>query len=331
VRLAAAVLLMASARACGRSAAPEQAPPPVMADELITALCDASTPCCALAGRSDGVQRCRSGLEALLGRGVLDPQAAGKCLAALRSGTPESSCELLSSPRSACQRAITPARSPGNRQPGESCASYGDCAAAPGGEVVCRGGPPPPGAPPPPGMPPPGMPPPGQPWCELQVRGHEGDGPCAGTVLERSIIQNPERPGVRPAKAYLCYREDDLHCDAGARCVRALPAGASCQSDAECGKSAYCRSIVFACRPFIAVGAPCNSEVACIDGAYCPLDTRTCTAWLPAGAPCSSDAQCRSRVCEDQRCAPLLDPRDWPLFVARFCAAADAGTSADGP
>jgi hypothetical protein len=322
VRIAAAtVLLLAGTRSCGGgSEGPGATATPTTSSELIDALCDSTGPCCALAGRDDGGKQCRSGLQAQLAQGVFAPRAAADCLAALRTSTPERICELVSAPGSPCQMAIGPNRHPGSKAPGEDCRIATDCAAAEDGEVVCRGGLPPPGAPPPPTGPPPG--PIANPWCEDQVRGKEGDGPCVGTVLDRGIVQNPEGPGVRPARAYLCYRADNLQCDAqaGSRCQKPKPAGALCRSDAECGKDAYCRAIVFTCRTLIPVGSPCNSEVACVDQAYCPLDTRTCTAWLAAGEACTSDGQCRSKVCEGGRCAPTLDQRDWPMFLGRFCA-----------
>jgi hypothetical protein len=327
VRIAAAtVLLLAGARSCGGgSAGPGETPPPATASELIDALCTSTGPCCALARRDDGGERCRSGLQAQLAHGVFDPRAGAACLTALRASTPEAICELVSAPGSPCQMAIGPDRHPGTTPPGGDCRIATDCAAASDGEVVCRGGLPPPGAPGPPPGPPPGTI--ANPWCEDQVRGKEGDGPCLGTVLDRGMVPNPEAPGVRPARAYLCYRQDNLQCDAtaGSRCEKPRAPGDPCRTDAECGKDAYCRAIVFTCRVLIPVGSPCNSEVACVNQAYCPLDTRTCTAWLGAGAACTSDGQCRSKVCEGGRCAPLIDQRDWPMFISRFCAASDGG------
>jgi hypothetical protein len=294
------ILLGISLLSCG-GAAPA-GPPAVTASELIDGLCTLTAPCCRRARRDDGGKQCRSGMEALVATGVYDPRAGAACMTMLRASNPEALCELVSASESPCQAAIGPNRHPGTRRPGETCAGSADCAGSPDGEVECRQGS-------------------GAGWCELQVRGKEGDGPCIGTVLARQMVAAAEPAGTRPGKAFLCYHADDLQCDvsAGSRCARPRAAGATCQTDADCGKDAYCRAYEFVCRALKPLGASCNPEVSCVDEGYCPLITHTCTAWLAAGSACTTSEQCHSERCEDGICGPQLDPAAWPLFLNRFC------------
>jgi hypothetical protein len=310
-RVAAGILLGISAVSCGRGGG-QGDPVAVTASDLIEGLCTMAEPCCGRAHRDDGGRQCRTGMESMLAAGAYDSHAGATCMAMLRASSPAAVCEIVTASASPCQTAIGPNRHPGSKRPGEACVTSADCAASADGEVECR------------------QDPAGR-WCELQLRGKEGDGPCIGTVLPREMVATPEPAGTRPARAFLCYHDDDLQCDqaAGSRCARPKPTGASCDSDAECGKDAYCRIYEFACRPLKPIGASCNPEVSCVEGAYCPLTTHICTAWLPAGAACSSDEQCHSHQCEHGSCAPRVDPAAWPGFLDRFCASGD-GTAPDG-
>jgi hypothetical protein len=313
------MMLGVGALSCGRSttiiASAPDAAAAVTPEVLIESLCGLTEPCCARAGRADGGKHCRASLQDILARGVYDARAAGECLASLQGSTPEGICERVTAASSPCQRALVAPR-PGNKGPGDDCASDDECAAPPGDEVDCRRGPGPMGGGP------------GSGWCQVQRRGREGDGPCVGTVIDRGIVPGPPPPpGARQPVAFLCYREDDLQCDvaARARCEKPKAVGAGCRSDAECGKDAYCRAIVFTCVALKAVGAACNSEVACVDDAFCSLATHTCTPWIPAGEACEGSQQCRSNACQGGVCAPAIDPQRWPAFVDRFCATSDAG------
>jgi hypothetical protein len=315
------LLLAAGAVSCGGGstgggsldAAPEGAAVVVVpATEFINEVCDLVAPCCERARRGDGGKRCRAGLEGVLVQGIYDAAAAGLCIAQLRSSKPEAVCELSMSSTSPCQMAVAPNQHPGNKQPGEGCSSSAECAASPEGEVECRGRP-------------------GPGWCELQVRGKEGDAPCVATVLDRGRLGRAEAPGTRPTRAFLCYQADDLHCDAGTkpRCAKPRPTGSPCTAEGDCARTDYCRSGELRCRRLIPVGAACNTELACVDEATCTLSTHTCTVWRPAGAVCSAGEQCHSGVCEGSICGPRLDALDWPLFLNRYCASPDGGVASD--
>jgi hypothetical protein len=308
---AAGIVLGISILSCGRGGG-QGDPATVTASDLIEGLCTMAEPCCGRAHRDDGGRQCRTGMESMLAAGAYDSYAGAACMAMLRASTPAAMCEIVTASGSPCQRAIGPNRHPGSKRPGEPCTSSADCAASPDGEVECREGS-------------------AGRWCEVQLRGKEGDGPCIGTVLPRQIVATLEPAGSTPARAFLCYHADDLQCDqaAGSRCVRPKPTGAPCETDAECGKDAYCRTYEFACRPLKPIGASCNPEVSCVDDAYCPLTTHTCTAWLPAGATCCTDEQCHSHQCEHGSCAPRVDAATWPVFLDRFCASGNV-TAPDG-
>jgi hypothetical protein len=197
----------------------------------------------------------------------------------------------------------------GSKQPGELCRYRGECAPSSEGPVVCQ-----------------------QAFsdyhrtraCQVQIRGHAGDGPCENTVtVPPSTFPYPDLfargvlvarysprppPPTPPARIYGCYASDGLRCDGDTeRCVKLGEVGEACQQSGTCIAGAFCDPSSQRCRARLPMGDACppisSAESTCQPAAYCDVNSRTCQSQVGVDQPCTQDAQCRTGVCVNDRCA----------------------------
>jgi hypothetical protein len=208
--------------------------------------------------------------------GEYSPEGGAACLTALeeaRTADPDR-CRNVglfddATLRDLCREAFdTPSRTGADL--GESCLLAGDCATSDEGPVICSGG-----------------------TCLLNLRGADGDGPCA----------TPDRP---PTVAVRCEAEDGLYCHRGDNvCRPRVGDGEPCPYPGACDDTALCTGGM--CHGFPEHGEPCLNAVPgaggfCAPRSVCDVATLTCAPGLENGTPCQDPNDCASGVCADDTC-----------------------------
>jgi hypothetical protein len=260
------------------------------AEGFVGAYCDLLAPCCAMANLpSDGAQ-CRAFAGAFAASASYDRASGEACLGEMRAASAKANfcSEGLATGSDACDRVF--GESGGTRQPGESCSDDSDCASSPEGKVDCRSS-----------------------FvmgtevrkCQIQLRGKEGDSPCAGTVEGNITSYQGSSSADIPPRAYLCHVADGLRCDGATRaCTRFKAVGEACTGGStDCVSSAYCDVAQRLCVERKPLASACTSSQQCVQGSTCG-STRTCVAQLADGASCTLSSQCRSGRCVNAACAP---------------------------
>jgi hypothetical protein len=186
----------------------------------------------------------------------------------------------------------------GTKKPGEACKSNTDCATSPQGNVSCVSATFGSSS--------------SSEICQLAIAGKEGDGPCTGTVHEKSTFSTSSGTGDRPAQTIVCDVKDGVYCPSttsGApppSCTRIAEIGAPCLSSFggySCVTGAYCDSTSKTCKAKLAIGATCTTYGSyCVEGSYCEASTTKCTAQLAEGATCKTSEQCATHSCEKDKC-----------------------------
>jgi hypothetical protein len=287
------LMILACAGVAGLVASCPHDPEPVHAptgEDFIRSMCAFSAPCCAMAGLADGVMFCRNFFGLVATRSSYDVTAGEACLTAMREESVKPQfCEDITGPP-VCARVFQPNQPRGNQQPGQSCASSRECAPAAEGESRCinpQGGPA---------------------WCQVQIRGTAGDGPCVATVGRKYETWYNDSQGEKILRGYLCDETEGLYCDGVDRhCARKKPLGQPCSSTEQCETTDFCDINERTCLARKPVGAACLPSQVCVDPAFCN-STRTCSVGLPTGSRCSNPDDCRSGTCETGKCGPTLDP-----------------------
>jgi hypothetical protein len=286
-----------SAGSAGSAGASGASPLPL--DGFIEQYCDLFKPCCALANLPTDGRQCRAFVGAFVPAGAYNPQAGGDCLAKVRTVTDAAAlCSGMSiDVGTACQGVFSMAV--GAAKPGEACQRDGDCAPSTEGKVDCATNFGSAGT--------------EERRCQVQIRGKEGDMPCAGTVDGNSTSYPGLGAGMSlPARAFLCNVADGLQCDGMTRaCVRMKMPGEACtgRSRYECVPTAFCDQTARTCQIRRAIGATCTPGLSlqppCVQGAYCAM-TRQCAAQVADGAPCTAREQCASGSCVNGACSKGL-------------------------
>jgi hypothetical protein len=264
-------------------------------EAFVASYCDLFTPCCAKANlRSDG-QTCKLFLGAFAPASRYDKQKGEACLAEMKVAASKADfCQQsdAATPK-VCDEVFGPPQ--GTKAPGETCDADDDCAPSSEGKVDCastfagtaqvR-------------------------KCQVQVRGKAGDKPCIGSVEGGSTFLSSNDD--LPAKGFLCYAEDGLHCDSTSNaCIAYKAVGEACTGsgfDRDCVASAYCDFAQKKCVARKPVGAACSdgaafSQVECAAGNYC-LAAGTCAVQASEGAACTTDNQCLTDSCVNSVCRP---------------------------
>ncbi len=274
--------------------------PASTAEAFIQSACGFIGACCAKAGLGAGTESCHAVYGALAARTSYDVASGEACLGAMReaSARPEF-CEDASGPP-ACALVFRSTEARGNQQPGDSCASGRECAPVTDGENRCVN----PGG--------------GPAWCQIQIRGKAGDGPCVATIGDPVSVWPDDPPGQRTLRGYLCHESDGLYCDPTERhCLGKKPLGERCLGTEECEATAFCDISAHACLARKAIGAACQPWQVCIPPASCNNATSTCAVAGPAGASCTRGEDCRSATCNGGKCGLALDP-GLSLFCGNF-------------
>ena len=258
------------------------------ASEFASSYCEVLKPCCALGGFAVDGKQCRTVFGAIgskyradLGKACLDAarakSSANDFCALTWEDETESCNELFNSPR-------------GNKMPGENCDADNDCATSSKGTVVCQAS-----------------------WsgdfkgpevrkCQVQIRGKEGDKPCAGTV-SKQFFHSSKSADV-PEVGYVCHVSDELACSSASQSCTKIPSvGEACRTDQfSCVDGAYCDGKSLKCVLKQPVGSPCSSAISCVDAAYCNTSAKTCAARGAKDAVCETDEQCLSKGCVNAKC-----------------------------
>jgi len=203
--------------------------------------CDAYMPCCAAASLpTDGVE-CRRLMSAFTsGDFGIDEDAASECSAWLETLNGTDFCQGAVTPVAACGNVFTPK---GNRAPGQSCDTFGDCAPSSEGDVRCLGEPS------------------GEKRCQLIIEGAEGSAPCAWSDRGSSSTSSAN---FDLARVYSCNAADGLYCDDNS-CAPISPAGSGCVESRECELESYCSDDGI-CAPQFAAGSVCEYSEQCSQG-----------------------------------------------------------------
>jgi hypothetical protein len=257
---------------------------------FINQYCDVYGPCCAATGRT-----CRSTLTTFLGLFLAATygQAAGEtCLAALREAAKQPGfCETSKDKPIACAPALGQT---GTVAPGAACAVTNDCAPSPEGSVDC-------------------FHPNTTSFCQVQIRGHAGDGPCVWTADVGSFSGSGFTAQDGIARGYLCYLADGLFCDLGTGCAARRGPGGACLGNESCADTAFCDYTLAGgtCVARKPADARCVGEDECAKGYYCKSSAGTCSPKLPERAVCATGAECLSALCDNSACGegPRLTAR----------------------
>ena len=156
---------------------------------FVSQYCELLAPCCAKVNRpTDGAQ-CRAFLGAFSGTYQYDAAKGSACLSEVRARqSAPTFCDDPDDRAESCN-AVFKENGTGTKQPGEPCSNDGDCASSPEGDVDCASS-----------------------YsgdavtkvCQLQLRGKEGDTPCAGTRDgSTTSYSSSGGDGPPPARAYI--------------------------------------------------------------------------------------------------------------------------------
>lgn len=142
-------------------------------------------------------------------------------------------------------------------------------------------------------------------YCQQQLKGKAGDGPCSGTVIGTlTALEIDFRYQADPLPtAYLCYIKDGLACSSETKkCERLSLLGEACTS-VRCQTGLRCANGT--CVTPAPLGADCTaSNALCDDQTYCDEATQKCAPDLPTGAACTFSSQCVTDICAAGMCAP---------------------------
>jgi hypothetical protein len=274
---------------------------PVPQDQFVAdfarALCQGVGPCCQAAGYDYAVDVCTARINQIWAAQVVPPpgtpdtsydsQAAGECIAALRSLS--QTCAVTIATTDACARVWR-----GSRAPGSPCSHAAQCTDMPGATTDCDsldGGPN---------------------VCVARPRGKSGDR-CSRTCTETGLITCHFTGTPEPSPtAARCFTNDGLFCDDSSTCRPLVAIGGSCAGSEQCALEAYCDASV--CRQRLAAGAACplGSE-QCDRASYCSAGS--CVAKLRKGEACTDSAQCLA-FCDVDHCVDPV-PITNPVFCSR--------------
>lgn len=296
-RLAAALLCFPAAATAGCGGDDDAGPVPLeqYCDRYAEIACEFAQRCDCLAGAT--VDACRLFVDAECageveepvnaGRRSYDAEAAGNCLAGLRSMLRDCSLADPEWPEE-CDRVLA-----GTLPAGRSCAADDDC--LPGLECHSRA------------------------CTDLPDAGQAclAAAYCAEGLYcgDDEVCHLPQGVGGPcPEGNEACG--DDLYCDLRtSTCAAPLPQGEPCRhANAVCAEGLYCAVVAGTCEPLPGVGGDCvESSGQCAEGLFCDDASGTCRERLADGAACTGDEQCRSGDCAGDVC--VADPTGTcPLF-----------------
>jgi hypothetical protein len=289
------------------------------ASAFISSYCSYYGSCCGTQGFPSDGKQCRE----LLGfevSGAYDATSGQACLDALKSASSANAAWCVDSTSSnttnaACNGAF--GKTGGNVQPGGTCKSDSDCAAAPSGDnVACRD------------------------YynfttsadtriCQVETHGKAGDGPCLGSVTTSngSTITNydDQADAGMPSQGVYCFVADGFTCDPQTHTCLALgQVGDKCTNE-QCAPGANCNTSTDTCVTAKPTGSACTTNTDCVTGDYCDTTgTNTCIVQLSSGAACTTSPQCSSGECTNGKCGAGLAS----LGLALLCGnAVDAGSN----
>lgn len=263
----------------GAGASPASSDAERFLEEYAAAVCEMYEPCCQaeqLGFDPAGCTEWFASVTRAYFTGDYRPERGAACLNALEQARAEDAdrCRTVAlfdeaTLREECREAFgTPPRTGAGL--GESCLLAGDCASSDEGSVICSSG-----------------------LCLLQLRGEDGDGPCA----------TPDRP---PTVVVRCEAEDGLYCHRGENvCRPRVGGGDRCPYPGACDDSSMCVGGV--CERLPGMGEECLNAVAgaggfCAPRTVCDRVTLTCGPGLENGASCQESNECASGICVDDTC-----------------------------
>ena len=266
----------------GAGAAPPASNAERFLNDYAAAVCAMYQPCCEAEQLGFDASGCTdwfaSVTEAYFS-GEFDPERGDACLRALeeaRDADPDR-CHNVgafdeATFREECRAAFGPASRTGSDL-GGSCLLASDCASSDEGPVICSSG-----------------------TCLLQLRGEDGDGPCA----------TPERP---PTVVVRCEPEDGLYCHRGDNvCRPRVGDGELCPYAGACDDTSMC--VGGRCERLPAIGEECLNGIPgaggfCAPRSVCNAGTLVCEPGLEDGSACqeAEAGECASGVCVDGTCA----------------------------
>jgi hypothetical protein len=252
--------------------------PPLPIDQVHTAipssLCVGLGACCASRRFSFSQAVCEQAVRPALATASVcpqgfayDPQAAGDCVAAVRSDY--AAClDRSSATQSICSRICT-----GVTPLGGACSDGRQCVQPAGAEANCSftSG-----------------------LCTLAIHPEAGE-PCNGTCEDATgsvcIVKEAPAGLPPPADAGACFTSDGLHCASDWTCQPSLAVGSPCSGYDFCAKDGYC-STSGVCAARKADGQPCAMLNECLG--RCDAASLACTS-SPVALPVSA-AMCANPV-----------------------------------
>ncbi len=263
----------------GSGAAPATSDAERFLADYAAAVCAMYEPCCedeALGFSASGCRDWFARVTKVYFSGEFLPEQGEQCLSAIEQalGDDPERCRSIGSfdeatLRDTCREAFGLPERTGSEL-GGTCLLAADCASSEEGPVICSSG-----------------------HCLLQLRGAEGDGPCA-------------MPGDPPNVSVRCEAEDGLYCHRGDNvCRPTVGDGELCPYAGACNDTAMC--VGGTCRRFPEPGEPCLNGIPgaggfCAPRSVCDRVELTCRAGLENGAPCAQPDECASGICPDGRC-----------------------------
>jgi hypothetical protein len=253
-------------------------------------MCDGLGRCCRSQGFAFDDTACRSAWQTTVASNTptstavaYDANAAGECLAALRSVL--AACGDADTVDSdACSRMYV-----GSKPAGAACTESEECAAPADGYAYCSesvvamgvdggvsGG--------------------ASSVCVVElptVHGALGQScslTCAsdasGESCSSSFSASTDGGASMGAANVACYTNDGLYCSSAYTCQKLSEVGGSCDGYAGCVSTAYCDSTTNLCAVRGEPGATCSGWLSCVDTAFCGA-TGVCEAKKADGQPCS--------------------------------------------
>lgn len=278
-------LVLASTDGCGSSGGKSAA------DEFADRYCAEVTKCCARALLPTDGKTCHDWLVRYARGGAYNASAGKECLAEVESqadaGTLCTTLLQSSSPPSACESVYSSGS--GNKQPGDSCSTTGDCAPSSEGEILCAA-----------------IESEGRriAKCQVRIAGKAGDMPCVGTQEGESFVSYPDSYATDvAARAYVCSVADGHRCRFGT-CTTMVAVDGPCNLTSDCIPSAFCNLDTSKCNARVAADGKCTGKDTseCVDGHYCSSSSGQCTPKLANGGSCSTSGMCKSGYCLNNVC-----------------------------
>ncbi len=294
--------------------------------DFIDQYCSIYAGCCGAESYPSDGKQCRTFLS-LEASGTYNAQAGNACLSALQSAAqkdPTWCVDDTADTNRACDGVYGNTKG-GSVQPGGTCQSTSDCAAAPAGDTVdCRdyfgsGGA-------------------STKICQVWVPGKAGDA-CGGTQTtlagggtETSFNGSEDSDGgTFPSQIVICNTADGVTCSStgttGDTCVALGQPGDTCQSTDSCVPTAYCDfGGTSKCVARVADGGSCTaSSQSCVANDYCDSASSTCKATLASGSACTTPQQCQSDDCTNGKCGAGLAGFGLGILCGSPTSAGDGG------